>query len=207
MLDYGVPSRNRPSLLKVSYAELKSGKVVLKDKTVPSSPLSSFKVAREIAETLKRWIQEGTFLLSQPSELLPKEREFKPLEVREYEHRVRDVMRRQVITAKATDDVKTAAELLVKHGADHLPIVNEKNQPIGIVTSWDIAKAVAKGSLELSQIMTRKVITALESEAIDVVAHRLTQHNISGAPVVDGKNHLVGIVTTDDLATLLKERR
>jgi len=38
---------------------------------IPTSPLSSFKYAKEIAETLKRWILKEAFLLSRPAELLP----------------------------------------------------------------------------------------------------------------------------------------
>lgn len=207
VIDYGVPSRDRPSLRKVSYAELKSGGVTLGDRTVPTSPLSSIKMAKEIAEALKRWIQEGAFLLSRPAELLPRHREFRPMRVRRREPTVKDVMTRKVITARPSDDVRKAASLLVEHGIDHLPIVDDRGRLVGIVTSWDVAKAVAQGRIGLGEIMTREVITAREGEAVDVVAHRLTQHGISGAPVVDAQNHVIGVITTDDLARLLRGRR
>lgn len=207
VIDYGIPSRDRPSLRKVSYAELKSGKVVLNDKNVPTSPLSSIKEAKEIAKTLKRWVQRGDLLLSRPSELLPSRREFKPMRIGKRELRVSDVMTRKVITSSPGDDVKTAAGLLMKHGVDHLPIVDKKNRVVGIITSWDVAKAVARGKLNLSEIMTKKVVTAREDEAVNVVAPRLTRHKISGAPVVDRQNRVIGIITTDDLAKLLKGRR
>ena len=204
IVDYGVPSRNRPSLGKVSYAELKSGKVSVNNKSVNTSPLSSYKVAEEIAEVLKQWIQEGSFLLSRPAELLPNYREFKPLEIRKYEPRVRDVMTKKIIVAKIDKDLKSAANLLVEHNIDHLPITDEENRLTGIVTSWDIAKAVAEGRKKLSEVMTRKVVTARENDAIDVVSRRLSQYNISGMPVVDDGNHVIGIVTTDDITKLFK---
>jgi len=207
LLDYGVPSRNRPTIKKVSYAELKSGKVKLGDKDVPSSSLSSYKVAREIAETLKKWIRERSFFLSRPAELLPNYREFKPLEARKAEPRVRDIMTREVVTAKPTDDIKTIATLLVKRGIDHLPIVDEGKKLIGIVTSWDLANALALEKKKLSEIMTRKVITAREDEAIDIIAQRVSRHNISGLPVVDSENRVIGIVTTDDISKKLVGRR
>ena len=40
-------------------------------KKVPTAPLSSLARAREIAQTLKKWIQDGAFLLTEPVALLP----------------------------------------------------------------------------------------------------------------------------------------
>jgi uncharacterized protein (DUF39 family)/ferredoxin len=82
IMDYGIPSRNRPALKKVSYAELKSGAVEIDGREVKTSPLSSYAKAREIAETLKKWIQKGQFKLSLPVENLPLYATVKPLEVR-----------------------------------------------------------------------------------------------------------------------------
>ena len=59
------------SLGEVTYADLKSGKITVQGKEVPTSGLSSYLKAREIAQTLKEWIETGKFLLTQPVELLP----------------------------------------------------------------------------------------------------------------------------------------
>jgi uncharacterized protein (DUF39 family) len=85
ILDYGVPSRDRPVISKVSYENLKSGEVKIAGEPVKTSPLSSFKYAKEIAATLRSWIERGSFLLTKPVEHLPREREFRPLRTRETE--------------------------------------------------------------------------------------------------------------------------
>jgi uncharacterized protein (DUF39 family)/predicted transcriptional regulator len=200
--DYAAPTRPdlRPVVKRVSYAELKSGKVYLGEREVPSSPLSSYKMAREIAETLKKWILERTFFLTEPIEPLPKFRVFKPLEVKRRELKVGDVMSRDVITAKPSDDIRDVATKLVSKGIDHLPVVDDEGKLVGIVTSWDLAKAIAHDKRRLNEIMTRKVITAFENESIDVVARRMAQHNISGVPVIDKLNRVIGILTTDDIS-------
>jgi uncharacterized protein (DUF39 family) len=82
ILDYGIPSRNRPVLKKTSYAELKSGRVEINGVEVTTSPLSSYKIAKEIAEKLKEWIKEKRMYLSRPAELLPRDTVFKPLQIR-----------------------------------------------------------------------------------------------------------------------------
>ena len=55
----------------VSYAQLKSGKITVNGREVPTAPLSSYPKAREIAETLKQWIKNGEFFLTEPVKLLP----------------------------------------------------------------------------------------------------------------------------------------
>ncbi len=59
------------SLGEVSYAELKSGSISVNGKKVPTAGLSSYKRAREVASILKNWIQEGSFLVTEPVAPLP----------------------------------------------------------------------------------------------------------------------------------------
>ena len=59
------------SLGQVSYAELRSGTVEIWGRKVPTGSLSSIPKAREIASTLKSWIESGDFLLTEPVAGLP----------------------------------------------------------------------------------------------------------------------------------------
>ena len=79
ILDYGIPSRNRPIVKKVTYAELKSGEIKINGQRVKTSSLSSYARAQKIAQLLKSWIKEGRFLLNEPVERLPQVGSFKPL--------------------------------------------------------------------------------------------------------------------------------
>ena len=63
----GVPG----SLGEVNYAQLKSGKIIVNKKEVPTAGLSSYSKALEIASILKRWIQKGDFLLTDPVAPIP----------------------------------------------------------------------------------------------------------------------------------------
>ena len=73
VIDYGndYPQGVGRSLAQVSYAELKSGAIMLQGRRVPTVPLSSVVKAREIAATLKTWIAKGRFLLGEPQFTLP----------------------------------------------------------------------------------------------------------------------------------------
>ncbi|MDT8902884.1 homocysteine biosynthesis protein [Anaeroselena agilis] len=83
LLDYGVPGRSRPTLKVVDYAELKSGFVELNGRKVRTAPLSSIYKARQIAATLKEWIERGEFMLQEPAAPLPADATVKPLDVKE----------------------------------------------------------------------------------------------------------------------------
>ncbi len=73
VVDYSAayPQREPGSLGEVNYAQLKSGRIVIQEKEVPTASLSSYPKALEIATTLKEWIQRGEFLLTESVAPLP----------------------------------------------------------------------------------------------------------------------------------------
>jgi len=73
VVDYaeGYPQRRPDILGEVNYAQLRSGKIEVMGREVPTASLSSYYKAAEIAGTLKEWIQRGDFLLTAPVALLP----------------------------------------------------------------------------------------------------------------------------------------
>ena len=64
--DYGVSRRNKPVLGETNYKELRSGKIEINGKEIPTSSLSSYKKAKKIADELKNWIENKEFLLTNP---------------------------------------------------------------------------------------------------------------------------------------------
>jgi uncharacterized protein (DUF39 family) len=73
IVDYSDAYPNvKPDILgEVSYAELKMGVIRLQGKDVPTGSLSSYSRAKKIAGTLKEWIQNGSFILSEPVAPIP----------------------------------------------------------------------------------------------------------------------------------------
>jgi uncharacterized protein (DUF39 family) len=90
IVDYfeAYPQRRPDILGEVNYAQLKSGKIKVQGKAVPTASLSSYSKAVEIANTLKDWIQKGEFYLTEPVAPLPGVESgivFKPMEERPFE--------------------------------------------------------------------------------------------------------------------------
>ncbi len=73
IVDYAVdyPQGTGKVLGEVNYEQLRSGSFKFNGKDVPSFPLSSYSVAREIAEELKHWITDEGFTLGEPQIKLP----------------------------------------------------------------------------------------------------------------------------------------
>jgi uncharacterized protein (DUF39 family) len=72
VVDYGTdyPEGENRIIQHVTYQELKSGSVTIQGRSVPTAPLSSYPVAKKIANELKNWIANG-FTLGEPQITLP----------------------------------------------------------------------------------------------------------------------------------------
>jgi len=73
VVDYSdaYPQGKSEILGEVNYAQLKTGNITVRGKSIKTAGLSSYVKAKEIAETLKDWITKGEFLLSEPVATLP----------------------------------------------------------------------------------------------------------------------------------------
>lgn len=73
VIDYSdaYPNRKSDIIDQVNYAQLKSGEITINGKKIRTAPMSSYVRAKEIANTLKKWISEANFQLTQPVQNLP----------------------------------------------------------------------------------------------------------------------------------------
>jgi uncharacterized protein (DUF39 family)/CBS domain-containing protein len=198
VVDYAIPRRDRPKLKRVSYKELKSGVVDLNGKKVKCSSLSSLHHARKIADTLKNWIQQGEFYLNPPAETLSTERTFKPMKQSSKLKFVKD-LKREAITCYDDCDLKTIAEKIINENMNHIVIIDREKRLKGIVTSFDVTKAIAKDKTVLNEIITKKVYTTNDNEPISIAARKMKTNEISALPVIDENTKVVGIITSEEL--------
>ncbi|MEM2727075.1 MAG: homocysteine biosynthesis protein [Archaeoglobaceae archaeon] len=202
IIDFGVARRQRPAIREVSYEELKSGKVEINGEEVRVSPLSSYYMAEKVMRELKKMIEKGEFLLSLPVETLKQKEVFKPMKQKEIRV-VRDVMTK-AITVEEESSIENAAKLMIGKNVNHLPVVDQEGVLRGIVTSWDIAKAVMKKASKVADIMTKDVITVYPEDPIAIAVSKLEKFDISALPVIDIKRKVLGIVTSEALSKLLE---
>nr|WP_321352757.1 homoserine O-acetyltransferase [uncultured Methanoregula sp.] len=116
---------------------------------------------------------------------------------------VGDVMIHNVQTIEEGTTIAVTARRMINAGVNHLPVLSASGQLAGIVTSWDIAKAVASNFLWLDEIMSRDVVTTTPGEPIEAAAKKMEEHAISALPVVDDKGHVIGLITVDAISVLV----
>ena len=116
---------------------------------------------------------------------------------------VGDVMIKDVVTIRQGSSVEDAARIMMTEGVTHLPVISQDGRLEGIVTAWDVSKAVALKYTRLEQIMTRKVVTSAQNDPVERAARRMNEHNISALPVVDEKQRVIGMITSDGVSRLV----
>ena len=109
--------------------------------------------------------------------------------------KVVDVMTTNVITIPAHQTKQHAARLLSQHRISGLPVVNDEQVVIGVVSEYDI---ISKQGQTVDEIMTRGVISVTPDTNLDEVSHLLVHERIKRLPVLD-QGKLVGIVSRADL--------
>ncbi|MHA2360568.1 MAG: CBS domain-containing protein, partial [Candidatus Thorarchaeota archaeon] len=103
-------------------------------------------------------------------------------------------------------------DLLSKKKVDRL-VVMENGELKGILTYADIADrlgvskvvAVSIGRLHVSSAMTDTVITVSPDEEVTDVAQLMIERGMSGCPVLDKDNKLVGIINKTQMVELTKK--
>jgi len=201
IVDYGVPRRGRPKLGKVDYATLKSGEVTINDRRVKVSSLSSLKKARKIAVTLKSWIENGSFYLSAPAVTLPTDSVCNPMKQTDEITFVKSVAH-GAVTCSVDEDIKAVAQRIISKSVNHVVVTDKSGEIKGMVTSWDVTRAVAEGKSKLADIITKKVYTTRPEESLEAASRKMALHHISALPVVDRDKKVVGLITSEDISKL-----
>jgi CBS domain-containing protein len=111
-----------------------------------------------------------------------------------------DIMTFRPASIHSNTAIEEAARLMLDYRISGLPVVDEKGGLVGIVTEGDLlrsAKAEA-GRRTVGDVMTRQVISVVETTPISEVVEILERRNIKRVPVVkDGK--VVGVISRADL--------
>jgi CBS domain-containing protein len=114
---------------------------------------------------------------------------------------VRDIMNSPVISASTKTTIKDIAIKMKEEKIGSI-IIMDKEEPLGIVTDWDIVsnavvKDVKPSLLNASDIM-QQLYTIEGEEGVTEAARVLRKHNIKRLGVVY-KNRLVGIISASDV--------
>ena len=105
--------------------------------------------------------------------------------------------------------VEDAAEKLIDNEIGSLVVIDEDGRVEGILTSTDFVHIVAeskpKAETTVRRYMTTTVVTGDAQDPIAAAAETMITYGIHHLPIVDDDAHLIGMISTTDLASYLAE--
>jgi IMP dehydrogenase len=108
------------------------------------------------------------------------------------------------ITLTKEKTVAHAKSLMAKYKIGGIPVVNEQEELIGIVTNRDL-RFEKENNKEVSEVMTiHNLITAKEGTSLKEAEKILQKHKIEKLPVVNSEKKLVGLITFRDIIKVIE---
>jgi CBS domain-containing protein len=124
---------------------------------------------------------------------------------------VSDLMATDVVTVDRDATLRAAVRELLENEVGSVIVVNEKANPIGIITESDALRAgyVTEkpfDEIAVTDLAHRPVITTKPSATIQWVAKQMADNDVKKVPVMDDLD-LVGIITLTDIVWHLSDIR
>jgi CBS-domain-containing membrane protein len=131
-----------------------------------------------------------------------------------YGRRVKEIMSRDVVTIRAGDTVHEALTLMGENRVSALPVVDNHDHCVGILSTSDLVDMTRDVDDDLYQLdklthsmgnesvqsYMSETVTCVDPEAsIGKATRELLRNRIHHLPVIDADKHLVGIVSTMDI--------
>lgn len=143
-----------------------------------------------------------------------------------YQHRIKDIMSRDVVALNAKDTIHEAMVLMGENRVSALPVIDRNNHCVGILSTSDLVDmtrdvdddlyhfdlvdpASRRFLLEkLTHCMGNETVQSFMSEVLTTVTTETTlgkatremlRNRVHHLPVVDTNDHLVGIISTMDI--------
>jgi CBS domain-containing protein len=142
--------------------------------------------------------------------------------------KVGEFMTEEVIAVKENESLKNVFKLMDKHGILGVPVVNEEEAVVGIVTESDLIRHFTKlekplgisilGSIvylsdikdfnenlkdhcaeTVKEMMTKEPVTVMKNYTLAQCINLMAEEGISRLPVVDEVGKLTGIITRKDI--------
>ena len=132
---------------------------------------------------------------------------------------VRDLMTKDLFTLGQDDNLKTLEDVMKWRAIRHIPVVDEENHVVGLVTHRDLLKYSISGfanvaeeekealnkSISVSSIMKTNIQTISPELSLQEAAKMMLKYKFGCLPITEN-DKLVGIITEADFMKFFVER-
>ena len=116
---------------------------------------------------------------------------------------VSDVMVPRVFVVMPDDKVAYVREVMVGQKIHAVPVFNEEDRPLGIVTAADLIDA-PHDDMEVADIMTREVVTVAQEDSVAEAARLMRSKRLHHL-LVTSQDEIVGILSSFDLLSVVED--
>ncbi len=118
------------------------------------------------------------------------------------------IMTTEFVVVNTHMTVKEAMRHLRKAAPDaetiyYIYVVNDDQQLIGVISLRDLI--IAEGDLTIDEVVNRQIVSVSVGDDQEDIARMMRDYDFLALPVVDFQNHLLGIITVDDIMDVMDE--
>ena len=118
----------------------------------------------------------------------------------------KDVMIRSIYTIKPIKRIALARLRMLRHGVGALPVVDDTNLLVGIITLRDIDLAGDQTyELNVNDLMTTALVTCSKDTPIDEIVEIMLNTGLQRIPVTDNNGMLLGLITQTVVIKAVKD--
>lgn len=116
---------------------------------------------------------------------------------------VKEIMVPDVIVARSDESIFEIRQRMSRHGIHAIPVLDERDQPVGIITSSDLVDEIDSGR-QVAEVMTAHVYTVSQNAGTHIAASQMRNLRVHHLVVTDDRE-VVGILSALDLLRLVEE--
>ncbi len=128
--------------------------------------------------------------------------------------KIEAIMSPEVVSIVEDTHFSNVPQLFTNHNIRHLPVVDEDNELVGLMTQRELYKIQSPRKLEdgswyydesildniiLSHVMIKDLLTLHPEDTVKEAVFLMVHHKCGCIPIVDEKNILCGIITQHDI--------
>lgn len=121
------------------------------------------------------------------------------------------IMTRYVRTCAPEDTLKMPAQIMWDNDCGSVPVVDADQRVVGMITDRDICMASLfrdepPSGIPVGEVMSKNVFTCRPDQSVAEAEWVMKDKQIRRIPIVDGDNHLVGILSLADIAQTMRSQ-
>lgn len=122
---------------------------------------------------------------------------------------VKEIMGQPIMRCRIDETLDAAARLMWEHDCGILPVVDETDRLVGVITDRDVCMAAyTQGKplfdLRVEGAMARKVYSCHEEDDVETAEQVMATARVRRLPVIDGGHRPVGMLSLCDIARVAR---